>query len=324
MPRYTIGVDIGGTKIAAGVVGSAGRVLARVTSRAHAGQPPEKVIAATLQAVQTVQARAGLAGSDIAAVGVGFPGHVHSARGLVLTCSNLPAWNNHPLRERLQEALELPVVLDNDCNCAAWGEYRYGAGRGARYLCYITLSTGCGAGIVLDGKLYAGATGTAGEIGHTVVDPGGPLCTCGKRGCVMSYACGMALSRMACERVRRGEPTLLRELCGPAPEQISGEAVAQAAAQGDRVAQELLATTGHYFGLALSTIVQLLNPDRIVIGGGLAHIGAPLMDPCLQALNENIHPSLIGSAEIVFSQLWEDAGMIGAADLARELAGSVQ
>jgi glucokinase len=188
-------------------------------------------------------------------------------------------------------------------------------------MCYVTFSTGYGLGIVIDGKLYTGATGTAGEIGHTVADPDGPLCSCGKRGCVMSYACGMAISRMACERVQRGEPTLLRELCGDAPEHISGEVVAEAARRGDKAAREILTIAGRYFGIGLSTVVQVLNPDRIVIGGGLARIGPLLMEPCFQALNENVHPVLIGSADIVYSELWEEAGMIGAGALVWERTG---
>ena len=174
---------------------------------------------------------------------------------------------------------------------------------------------------MLEGRLYVGATGTAGEIGHTVVDPDGPPCSCGKRGCVMSYAGGIAISRMARERLRRGEPTLLRDLCGPVPEWVSGEAVAEAARRGDRLAREILATAGRYFGIGLSTIVQVLNPDRIVIGGGLVRIGAPLLDPCFQALNEHIPPVLVDSAEIVFSALGDDAGMIGAGALVWERMG---
>jgi glucokinase len=232
-----------------------------------------------------------------------------------LTSSNLPAWDNHPLRDVLHERLGVPVALENDANCAAWAEYRCGAGQGSRHMCYVTISTGCGLGIIIDGKLYAGATGTAGEIGHTVIDPDGPPCTCGKRGCVMSYACGLAISRMACERLESGEPTLLRALCGSTPEHVSGEVVAEAARRGDSVAIDILATAGRYFGIALSTVIQLLNPDRIVVGGGLARAGALIMAPALEALNENIHPSLVDSAEIVLCALWDDAGLIGAGAL---------
>jgi glucokinase len=315
MPELVVGVDVGGTKITAGVIDAAAHILSRHSVRAHAGRPPHEVVDAIAEATGAALAEARLTRSDVAGVGVGFAGHVNGVAGTVLTSSNLPAWDSHPLRDVLQERLCVPVVLENDANCAAWAEYRFGAGQGSRHLCYVTISTGFGSGIVIDGQLYTGATGTAGEIGHTVIDPDGPMCTCGKRGCVMSYACGMAISRMACERLEAGEPTLLRDLCGDSPEHVSGEVVAEAARQGDTLAQEILTITGRYFGIGLSTIVQVLNPDRIVVGGGLARTGALIMEPAMQALNENIHPVLIDSAEIVLSELWDDAGLIGAGAL---------
>lgn len=320
MPAFAVGIDIGGTKIVGGVLDTTARVLARYIVRSHAGRPPQEVIEAIVEATEAVLTQAGLKPDDVTGIGVGFAGHVNGAKGWILTSSNLPAWDNHPLRDLLQERLGVPVILENDANCAAWAEYCVGAGKGSRHMCYATFSTGFGIGIIIDGQLYTGATGTAGELGHTVVDPDGPLCTCGKPGCVMSYACGMAIARMARERLQSGEPTLLRDLCGPGPEHISGKAVAEAARQGDQVAQEILTIAGRYFGIGLSTVVQVLNPDRIVIGGGLARIGSLLMDPCLRALDENIHPVLIDSAEIVFSTLWEDAAMLGAGALVWERA----
>jgi glucokinase len=316
MPRFCIGIDVGGTKIAAGVVDAAGTVLARHTSSTHAGRSPAVVIEAIRQSVQGVLQQAGLDDAAVAAVGVGFPGHTHGAQGRVLTCSNLPGWNDYPLRDHLQALLGLPVILDNDSNCGAWGEYCLGAGRGSRYMAYVTFSTGFGAGIVLDGRIYAGATGTAGEVGHTVVDTAGPECGCGKRGCAMAYASGLAISRMACERIRAGAPTRLHAPGAPLPTYVSGEAVADAAQQGDPLAREVLAVAGRYFGFGLVTLVQVLNPDRIVIGGGLAHIGPLLMEPCLDVLRAHVHPAIVQATQIVYSTLWQDAGMLGAAALA--------
>ena len=320
MPDLAIGVDVGGTNITAGVVDASAQVISRKRVRSHSGRPPHEVISAILKATTAALSAAGLEREAVAGVGVGFAGHVNGAQGIVLTSSNLPAWDNHPLRDLLHQQLGIPVILENDANCAAWAEYCYGAGRGSRHMCYLTISTGFGAGIIIDGKLYTGATGSAGEIGHVVVEPNGPPCTCGKRGCAMSYACGLAISRMACERLERGEQTLLRDLCGPTPERVSGEVVAEAARRGDTVAVELLTTAGYYFGISLSTIVQLLNPDRIVIGGGLMRTGSMIMEPALKAMNENIHPVLKDSAEIVPSELDADAGMLGAAAIVWETA----
>lgn len=318
MSNLTVGIDIGGTKIAAGVIDSSARVLARSISKTHAGQPPDAVIAASVEAFRAAINQAGIQPAQIAGVGVGFGGHVHGAAGLVLTSSNLPAWNKHPLRDQLQTRLGVPVILENDSNCAAWGEYRFGAGQASRLLCYVTFSTGYGLGIVIDGKLYVGATGTAGEIAHTVVQPDGALCACGKRGCLVCYTSGLGISRLVRERLKRSEQTLLRELCGANPARVSGETVVQAAERGDRAAQEILALAARYFGLGLSSIVQMFNPDRLVIGGGLAHVKHWLVEPGLIALRENIHPVLRDSAEIVYSQLWDDAGIIGAAALVWE------
>jgi glucokinase len=321
MKDLVIGIDIGGTKIATGLLDRQGNILARGISRSHAGCPPDQVIEAVVQTTGAMLASASIRRDQVAGAGVGCAGHVNCESGVVLTNSNLPNWDFNPLCETLEARLEMPVLLDNDANCAAWGEYRFGAGRGSRHMCYLTFSTGCGMGIIIDGKLYRGATGTAGEIGHVVVNPDGPVCSCGKRGCLMSFACGIALDRMARERLESGEDTLLRELCGDCPDRVQAESVAEAALQGDAVALHLIETAGRYFGIGLSTIVQVLNPDTIVIGGGLVHIGPLIMDPCLKALRENVHPVLADSARIVLSELWNDAGVVGAGALFTEERG---
>jgi glucokinase len=311
MGDLVIGIDIGGTKIAGGLINQQGNILSRILSHSHSGCSPDQVVEAVIHTANSLLTDAGVTSEQIEGVGVGCAGHINCDCGVVLTNSNLPDWNYYPLRETLENRLGLPVVLDKDANCAAWGEFRFGAGRGSRHMCYITFSTGCGMGIIIDRKLYRGATGTAGEIGHTVVNPEGPLCSCGKRGCLMSYACGMAMDQMARDCLKCGEDTLLKSLCGDCPEHISAEKIAQAARRGDPVALRLLSTAGRYFGIGLSTVVQVLNPDTIVIGGGLTHIGPLLLDPCFQALKENIHPVLADSARVLLCELWNDAGVIG-------------
>lgn len=315
MTMRAVGIDVGGTKISAGVVDSSGKILSRYYSRAHSGHPPPLVIEGIEEAFRAVLTRLDVDKNEINGVGVGCAGHVNGAAGVVLTNSNLPGWENVPLRDLLSKRLGVAVTVDNDTKCAALSEYRYGAGRGSRHMCYVTFSTGYGMGLVVDGKLYRGAIGTAGEIGHTIIVPDGELCTCGKRGCVMAYASGLALSRIACERVRAGEPTLLRETGGPAPERISAEMIAEAAREGDRLSEELIQTAGRYFGISLANIIEALNPEVIVIGGGLARIGPVLLDPCFEAMNENLHPVLVGVTRIMQAQLGEDAGLVGAATL---------
>jgi glucokinase len=315
MDDLVIGIDVGGTKIAVGLMERNANFIARDISYSHVDSPPDQVVDEIVRLTEKLLVTSSVDKSKITGVGVGIAGHVHSERGIVLTNSNLPHWDCYPLRDTLRTRLGLPVIIDNDANCAALGEFRYGAGRGAKDMCYVTFSTGCGMGIVINGKLHRGATGTAGEIGHTVVNPDGPVCSCGKRGCLMSYACGMALDKMARDCVECGEDTLLRSMCGDCPEHIKAEMIAEAASNGDPAALRLLNTAGKYFGIGLSTIVQIINPDTIVIGGGLVHIGPLLLDPCIKSLNENIHHVLVDSAKIVLTELWNDAGVIGAGAL---------
>lgn len=319
MEDLVIGVDVGGTKIAVGLIDRNANFIARDISYSHFRKPPDQVVDEIVRLIEQLLIKSNQDKSKITGVGLGIAGHVHSERGIVLTNSNMPDWDCYPLRDTLKSRLGLPVIIDNDANCAALGEFRYGAGRGAKDMCYVTLSTGFGMGIVINGKLHRGATGTAGEIGHTVVNPDGPLCSCGKRGCLMSYACGIALDKMARDCIERGEETLLTSLCGDCPDHVKSEMIAEAAAKGDQVALRMLHTAGKYFGIGLSTIVQVINPDTIVIGGGLVHIGPLLLDSCFKSLNENIHPVLIDSARIVFSELWNDAGVIGAGALIWEI-----
>ncbi len=180
MSAYAIGIDVGGTKIAAGVVDSDGKILARFYSRAHTGHPPALVIDGIEEAFHAVLAQWAGSRDQVQGVGIGCAGHVNGMAGKVLTSSNLPEWENVPLRDLVAQRVGMSVALDNDAKCAALGEYRFGAGRGSRHMCYVTFSTGYGMGLVIDGKLYRGAIGTAGEIGHTVIVPDGERCPCGK------------------------------------------------------------------------------------------------------------------------------------------------
>jgi glucokinase len=310
---FAIGIDVGGTKIAAGLVNRAGEILHRYTTRAHSEQQPEVVIRAIEDAYRHLVEESRVETADIEAVGLGFPGNTNGPAGVVLVSSNLPAWNHFPLRDTLAGRLGVPVILDNDTNLGAVGEHRYGAGREARNMCYVTFSTGYGIGIIINNQLYVGHTGTAGELGHVVIDIGGPLCTCGKRGCIMAYACGIGISRMAYEQINAGADTLLRRMAPPGGQRISGEQVAEAAQQGDAVAREILRTAGYYGGVGLSMIVELLNPELIVVGGGLTRIGGLLWKPMLAAMREHTQPELWDSVKVVPWELGDDLGIIGAA-----------
>jgi pyruvate formate lyase activating enzyme len=313
MNQYAVGIDVGGTKIAAGVLDHSMNVLAVHVSKEHAGQLPAQVVDAIERSYWEALKKAQISPAEVAGVGLSFAGHTDGRRGVVLTSSNMPEWNQVPLREIVSQRLGKHVLLDNDTNFGVVAEHRYGAGRGVSDLVYITFSTGVGMGIVVDGKLLQGFTGTAGEIGHTVVEADGRRCSCGKRGCLMAYASGIALRSRALERIQAGEETALRDLNWDDPQVINGEHICEAAKEGDPVAQDLIISTGRYLGIGLSTIVQVLNPELIVIGGGLTSIGSMLLDPCLESLRQNIHPVLWGAGRIVLGSFQQNVSVIGGA-----------
>lgn len=310
---YAIGIDVGGTKIAAGLVTYDGTILHRYTTQAHSEKKPEFVIDAIEQTYHALLEKGNVAAADIEAVGLGFAGTVNGPRGMVLVSSNLPAWDHFPLRDTVAERLGIPIILENDTNVCAIGEHRYGAGRGTQNMCYVTISTGYGLGIIVNNQLYVGHTGTAGEIAHIVVVPGGPPCTCGKRGCLMAYASGVGLSRMAYEKIDAGANTILRDMLPSDRQRFPGQSIAEAARQGDEVSLEILRVAGTYCGIGLSIIVQVINPEVIVVGGGLTHLGEMLEEPMLAALREYTQPELWDSVTIKPWELGNDLGVLGAA-----------
>jgi glucokinase len=313
MKPFAVGIDVGGTKIAAGLVNRDGKILTRYTTYAHSEQQPEFVIEAIEQAYRAIVKQSQVGAEEIEAIGLGFPGNTNGPAGIVLVCSNLPAWDHVPLRDLVAERIGMPVILDNDTNLCAIGEHRYGAGRGAKNMCYVTFSTGFGIGLIINNQLYVGHAGTAGELGHVVIEIGGPPCTCGKNGCIMAYASGIGISRMAYEKIEDGAETLLRQMAPAAGRRISGESVATAAQQGDTVARQIIETAGYYAGVGLSIVVQVINPERIVLGGGLTKIGARITDAVMKGMQEHTQPELLDYAPVVPWQLGDDLGIIGAA-----------
>jgi pyruvate formate lyase activating enzyme len=310
---YAIGIDVGGTKIAAGLVSQDGTILQRHFTQEHAEQEPEVVIEIIEQVYHTLLEAGNVERSAIEAVGLGFPGNVNTLTGQVLVCSNLPGWDHFPLRDILSECLGVPVVLENDTNLCAVGEHRYGAGRGTSNMCYVTFSTGYGVGIIINNQLYSGSTGTAGEIGHIVVEVNGPPCTCGKKGCLMAYASGIGISRMAYKKIAAGADTLLQEMIPPDRKRFSGQLVAEAATKGDKVALEILQTAGYYCGIGLSVLLQTFNPELIVLGGGLTHIGQPVQDSIIQGMHEHTQPEMWKFIHVKPWELGNDLGILGAA-----------
>lgn len=308
-----IGIDVGGTKIAGGVVDEQGRILeqARVESPARSTDAIEQAITDLVTDLRTRH--------DVASVGVGAAGFVDRARSTVLFAANL-AWRDEHLKADLEARLGLPVVVENDANAAAWGEFAHGAGEGVDDLLLVTVGTGVGGGIVLDGRLLRGAFGVAAEIGHLRVVPGGRQCGCGNLGCWEQYASGTALVRGAREAAAAGSVLAsdLLDRAGGRVEGITGPLITEAARDGDVFAVEQLAELGRWLGEGIASLVAVLDPAVAVIGGGVSEAGDLLLTPIRDAFRHQLtgrghRPEL----EVRPARLGNAAGTIGAADLSR-------
>jgi glucokinase len=318
----TIGVDIGGTKVAAGVVDEHGKIIERVRWPTPSASPgrTEQVIAGAVTDL--------LGRHQVTAVGLGAAGFIDETGGAVRFAPNL-AWRNEPLRQRIEGLVGLPVVVENDANASAWAEVRFGAARGHEHVIFISVGTGIGGGIVLDGKLYRGRWGMAGEPGHVRVVPDGRLCGCGNRGCWEQYASGNALVAEARDYARRSPEAAVRllQLAGGSPEGITGVQVTQAAQEGDPAAIGCFQTVGGWLGQGLADLAAILDPACFVIGGGVSDAGDLLAGPARTAFGQRLTGrSYRDQAPIRLAELGADAGLVGAADLARgdgpELAAS--
>lgn len=306
-----VGVDLGGTKIATGLLDNSGRMRSR-SQKASAGlKSSEEVISTIVDTIVEVSGEYHIAG-----VGVASPGAVDTRGGIIQNGVNLPGWNGISLQAELESRLKTPAKLINDANAAAWGEYIYGAGRGSQSMVYVTLSTGIGSGLVLDGNLFLGSNSFAGELGHTVIDPHGAVCGCGQRGCWETYASGTAIARIAGEAIAESaaasQVTTLAEAEG-AP--VSAKHVFQAAGMGDAVANATIDQVIHYTGLGLMNIIHSFNPDCIVIGGGVSRAGISFFEPLIRKTEELVMEPYRGTFKIKPAELKDDVGIIGAAAL---------
>src|SRR5580693_8353107 len=308
-----IGVDVGGTKVAAAVVDEDGRILAKLKRSTPAASPArtEQTIADVVTDLQ--------ADYEVGAIGLGAAGFVDSAGATMLFAPNL-AWRDEPLKARVEELLGRPVVVENDANASAWAEARFGAARGYRDVMLVAVGTGIGAAIIIGGELYRGRWGIAGEPGHFRVVPDGRLCGCGNRGCWEQYSSGSALVAEAREFARRTPEGAIRllQLGGGRPEGIGGPEVTQAAREGDPGALRCFQTVGGWLGQGMADLAAILDPDCFVIGGGVSEAGDLLLAPARAAFEK----ALTGRgyrvyADIMIAELGADAGLVGAADLAR-------
>ena len=316
MDPVVIGIDLGGTKINTALVQGDGVILAQDYRPTLASEGLQPVVERVLDSARQVLAQAGMTGAQVSGVGIGAPGPIDLDTGVLMSPPNLPGWERVPLGQLLEDDLGITTFLENDANAAAWGEHYFGAGRGVEHMIYVTVSTGVGGGLILDGNLYHGANGMAGEIGHIILEPDGPLCGCGSRGCLETLASGTAIARVARERVAQGVPTLMDDLAEGVPERITAQLVVEAARQGDKEADGILAEAMEYLGIGMANLVNLFNPQLIVIGGGVANIGERLFHPVRRAIERNAFRMAAQVVRVAPAELGGDVGVLGAAAVA--------
>lgn len=308
--KYRIGVDVGGTNVKVALVDKSGSIVYSDTVPTRAEMGYEYTISNIIKAIGDVMKESKIAKDSVEGIGFGFPGQIDCDNGIVRLAPNIPGWVNIPIADIVSKEFGIPVRVDNDVRCAALAELNFGAGKGASNLICITVGTGIGSGLIVNGKLVRGASNAAGEIGHIKLQmEGGPLCGCGDHGCFEAFASGPAIVAMAEEYIKGGKSTKYREL---AKNEITPYVVCEAAKQGDVVAKKIFEIMGNYIGIGLSSVVNLLNPEKIVIGGGVADAGDLLFGPIKETLKKRAMPIQGAAVEVVHAELGNTAGVIGA------------
>jgi glucokinase len=311
-----VAIDLGGSKIAAAIISPEYKILAREYHPTLASEGVASVINRIVAAVKQITASTGTALSQTCGISIAAAGAIDHKRGTVTLSPNLPSWRDVPLGGIIQERLGSRTWLVNDANAAALGEHYLGAGRGAKNLIYITVGTGIGGAIITNGRLYTGACGSAGEIGHMTIDTNGPRCECGNVGCLETLASGKAIAREAVRRIGSGERSSLAELVNGKIADITAREVAIAARQGDPLAGSVINNAAVYLGVGMVNLVNIFNPEMIIVGGGVASMGDLLLNPARQVVRERAFPVSSATVRIVNTELGHDAGLLGAARFA--------
>jgi glucokinase len=313
MSDVLLALDIGGTKLAVGVGSSTGELLGTAQTATPQRPRPQEVVDSLVELAELSLRKAGAIWKEVKAVGISFGGPVDLERSHTIACHHLPGWNNVPLVKVVQTRFHLPAVMDNDANLGALGEARFGAGRKVKDLLYMTISTGIGGGLVLGGELYRGYAGIAGEIGHTILRPGGPLCTCGRKGCLEALASGWSIAKQAKDLLAASKgKSILRE----GKEAPDAKAVAEAAGKGDKLALEVMGEAIDALGQGIAGAINLLNLPLVILGGGVAKAGDVLFLPLRKAVARYALPESWEASKVVTAELGDQGPLLGAIALA--------
>ncbi|HJQ20100.1 MAG TPA: ROK family protein [Gemmatimonadaceae bacterium] len=315
--RYIIGLDLGGTKITGGAVsedGSHTHGIRKIDTQSDLGAEGvvDRIVGLLEGVILDTINETGCSRKDVVGIGVGAPGPLDREKGIVVVAPNL-GWHNFPLRDRIQSRLGIPSTLDNDANCATLGEWWLGAAKGGRYVVGMTIGTGIGGGLVMNGELYHGASDVAGEIGHTTIDMNGRHCKCGNYGCLEAYASGPAIATRAREAlVREDAASLLPSLVDGQLERITASTVYEAAKRGDALSNEIVRDTARYLGAGIATLLNVINPDVVVLAGGVTAAGDALFVPLRAEVRRRAFQPAVDACRIVAGTLPGTAGIVGA------------
>lgn len=311
-----LGIDIGGTKMAAVLATAEGEILARQAAETRTEDEPESNLESLLDLGRACLKEKRVEASSLQGIGISCGGPLDTKTGTILRPPNLPKWESVPVRDWFEKRLPgVPITLDNDANATALAEWRWGAGRGTRNMIFLTMGTGIGGGLLLDGRLYRGANDLAGEVGHQTILIDGPSCGCGKRGCLEALASGPAIARLARERLQYGRGKGLLAVAGDMAS-ITAKHVVEAAKEGDAFSRGILAEAGTYMGVGLANLIQILNPERIVLGTIAVHAGDFILDPIREAVKEYAWERSASACTIVPAELGDRAQDLAAVALA--------
>lgn len=312
MSKYSIGVDLGGTNITIALVDLKGKIKNKVKISTQADKEADFIIKTIIENIRVLIRDVRF--SQLIGIGIGAAGQIDHARGVIQFSPNLH-WRNVPIVKEVKKEFNLPVYIDNDANVACYGEFLFGAGRGAQNILCVTLGTGVGGGIIINSKIYRGAGGVAGEIGHITVESKGRKCNCGNRGCMEAYVGAPHIRERCIEKIKSGRKSIVTRIVEGSLSKITPKVLEEAAFYKDKLSQEIWQETGMYLGVGLASLINIFNPEKIIIGGGIANAGALILGPMLKTMKERALAVSLQDVKIVRAKLGEEAGVIGAAML---------
>lgn len=313
MSRYAIGVDLGGTNISIALIDFKGVIKNKVKISTQSDRHAQFIVKTIVENIRLVLKD--LPRRQLLGIGVGAAGQIDHDGGMVLFSPNL-RWHNVPIVREIKKKFNVPVSIDNDANVAAYGEYLFGAGQGSHHIVCVTLGTGVGGGIIAYGKIYRGAAGSAGEIGHIKVEMNGRKCNCGSHGCLEAYVGAPHITNRVIEKIKGGRQSIMVRLVSGNLSKITPKILEEAALYHDKLALDIWQETGNYLGTGLASLINVLNPEKVILGGGVANAGKLIFEPMLKAIKEKALAVSYQDTKVVRAKLGEDAGVVGASMLA--------